>query len=60
MQQVVLLEAFLELLDGLRADALDAQQVVLSVAHQVGHGLDARLAELVRPAQRHTQIGVPR
>ena len=50
MQQAVLLKAFLQLLDGLRTNALDAQQVVLGVADQVGNRLDAGLAELV--AQR--------
>ena len=51
-------QALLQLLDGLHADALDAQQILLGMTQQVGHGLDARLGELVRPALGHAQIVV--
>ena len=49
----MLLQALLELLDRLHADALDAKEILLGVAHQIGDRLDARLAELVGPTLRN-------
>ncbi len=50
------LEAVAQLLDRLGANAVDAQQVLLGLAHEVAHGLDAHLAELVGPALRHAEV----
>ena len=47
VEEVVLLQAVAELLDGLGADAVDAEQVLLGLANQVTDDLDADLAELV-------------
>ena len=38
------------------ADAVDAQQVLLGLTHEVAHGLDAHLAELVGPALAHAEV----
>ena len=50
------LEAVAQLLDCLCTDAVDAQQVILGLADEVPHGLDADLAELVGPALRHLKV----
>ena len=52
----MLLQALLELLDRLHADALDAKEILLGVAHQIGDRFDARLAELVGPTLRNAQV----
>ena len=56
VEQVVLLKAVAELLDRLGADTVDAEQVLLGLAHQVADDLDADLAELVGPALGHAQV----
>lgn len=56
VEQVASLKALTQLLDRLRANAVDVKQVVLRLADEVAHGLDAHLAELVRPALGHAEV----
>jgi len=41
------LEAIAELFDCLCANTIDAQEIILGLADEITHGLDAHLAELV-------------
>ena len=52
----MILKTCLELFDRLRANAFDAQQLILGVADQISNGLDASFGELVSPTLRNTQI----
>ena len=56
VEQVVLLKTVAELLDGLGTNAVDAEQVLLGLAHEVTDDLNADLAELVGPTLGNTQV----
>ena len=56
VRELVFLETGLELLEGLRADAFDAQELVFGVADEIAHRIDARFAELIGPALGDSQV----
>ena len=56
VEQAASLKAVAKLLNRLGANAVDVQEVVLSLTDEVAHGLDANLAELVGPTLRHAEV----